>query len=231
MALLSAKVPDHPVYLRGLHGYAVWGNRLAFQKAGIDASTRAPAGGEIRRDRNGKATGILLNQAVGLLERAVPAETPDELKQKVMAALQAMAHAGYVAVHEAGADTALMNAFEGLAAERRLPIRMYAMLSGRDQDLVRKWIARGPDRSADRFLTTRSVKVFFDGALGSRGARLLADYADAPGKRGVSGPENGYDAKLVAEAMRAGFQLSVHAIGDGENREALDYIEAVQREE
>jgi hypothetical protein len=230
MTLLSAKVPDHPVYLRGLHGYAVWGNRLAFEKAGINAVTRAPAGGEIRKDRKGQPTGILLNQAVTLLERALPAETPEQLKQKVEAALRVMARAGYVAVHEAGADTALMNAFESLAAAHRLPVRMYAMLSGRDQDLVRRWIARGPDRSTDRLLTTRSVKVFFDGALGSRGARLLADYSDVPGQRGVSGPENGFDPKLVADAMRAGFQLSVHAIGDGANHEALDYIEAVERE-
>jgi len=228
MALLSAKVPDHPVYLRGLHGYAVWGNRLAFEKAGIDAKTPAPLGGEIRKDAKGRPTGILLNQAVGLLERAVPAETPQELKEKVEAALRAMTRAGYVAVHEAGADTALMSAFEALATEHRLQARMYAMLSGRDQDLVRRWIARGPDRTTGTLLTTRSVKVFFDGALGSRGARLLADYADAPGQRGVSGPENGFDPKLVAEAMKAGFQLSVHAIGDGANREALDYIQSVR---
>jgi hypothetical protein len=229
MTLLSAKVPDHPVYLRGLHGYGVWGNRLAFEKAGITAATRSPAGGEIRKDRNGRPTGILLNSAVGLLERAVPAETPDELKQKVEAALQAMARAGYVAVHEAGAGTALMNAFESLAAEHRLPVRMYAMLSGRDHDLLRRWIARGPDRSTDKLLTTRSVKVFFDGALGSRGARLLADYSDGAGQRGVGGPEAGFDPKLVAETVKAGFQLSIHAIGDGANREALDYIESVQR--
>jgi predicted amidohydrolase YtcJ len=229
MKLLSAKVPDHPVYLRGLHGYAVWGNHLAFEKAGITATTQPPAGGEIRKDRSGRPTGILLNQAVTLLERAVPAETPEQVKQKVATALQAMARAGYVAVHEAGADTALMNAFESLAAEHRLPVRMYAMLSGRDHDLLRRWIARGPDRSTDKLLTTRSVKVFFDGALGSRGARLLADYSDAPGQRGVGGPENGFDPKLVADTMKAGFQLSVHAIGDGANREALDYIESVQR--
>ncbi len=229
MKLLSTKVPDHPVYLRGLHGYAVWGNRLAFEKAGITAATRSPAGGEIRKDRAGRPTGILLNSAVGLLGRAVPAETPDQLKQKAEAALQAMARAGYVAVHEAGADAALMNAFESLAAEHRLPVRMYAMLSGRDHDLLRRWIGRGPDRSTDRLLTTRSVKVFFDGALGSRGARLLADYSDAPGQRGVAGPEAGFDPKLVTEAVTAGFQLSIHAIGDAANREALDYIESVER--
>ncbi len=228
MELLSARVPDRPVYLRGLHGYAVWGNRLAFERAGITAATRSPAGGEVRKDRNGKPTGILLNSAVGLLERAVPAETPEQLEQKVERALEAMARAGYVAVHEAGADTALMNAFESLAAAHRLPIRLYAMLSGRDHDLLRRWIARGPDRSTNGMLTTRCVKVFFDGALGSRGARLLADYSDAPAQRGVAGPEPEFDAKLIAETMKAGFQLSVHAIGDAANREALDYVESVQ---
>ena len=228
MTLLSARVPDRPVYLRGLHGYAVWGNRLAFERAGITAATPSPPGGEVRKDRAGRPTGVLLNSAVGLLERAIPAETPGQLEEKVETALRAMAGAGYVAVHEAGADTALMNAIESLAAGRRLPVRMYAMLSGRDHDLLRRWIARGADRSTDRFLTTRSVKIFFDGALGSRGARLLADYSDAPGQRGVAGPEAGFDARLIAETMKAGFQLAVHAIGDGANREALDYIESVQ---
>jgi len=228
MRLLSERTPDHPVYLRGLHGYAVWGNRLAFEKAGITAKTPSPSGGEIRKDDRGRPTGILVNEAVRLLERAIPPPTDDQIKAQIVTGLEAMARAGYVAVHEAGVDTRTLGAFEELAAARQLPLRVYAMLSGRDHELLRTWLARGPDNASDAMLTTRSVKVFFDGALGSRGARLLADYSDRPSYRGNAQPETGFDPKLVAETMKAGFQVSIHAIGDAANREALDFIEQVE---
>src|SRR5262245_64593028 len=96
-----------------------------------------------------------------------------------------MARDGYVAVHEAGADSRLMRAFESLAAEGKLPVRVYAMLSARDAELCRAWLKKGA--KLDGMLTVRSVKAYYDGALGSRGARLLADYSDRPGHRGVSG--------------------------------------------
>jgi hypothetical protein len=231
LQLLSKRVPDHPVYLRGLHGYAVWGNRLAFERAGITTATLAPSGGEIRKGPGGAPTGILLNAAVGLLEAAIPAPTQAQVEALALKGLQAMVEAGYVAVHEAGADHLLMSAFEHLAAEGRLPVRVYAMLSGRDHDLVRAWLPKGPDTPTERHrLTTLGVKVFFDGALGSRGARLIEPYRDRPGERGVKTPEAGFDPALTADMMKAGFQVAIHAIGDAANREALDYIDRVARE-
>ncbi len=227
LKLLSEKVPDHPVYLRGLHGYAVWGNRLALERAKITAATPNPKGGEIRRDAGGKPTGILVNEAVKLLESAIPPPTPDQLDALVLRGLQAMAAAGYVAVEEAGADSAVMDSFERLAAAGRLPIRVVSMLSGRDHALLRKWLAKGPDGPSARMLRTVAVKVFFDGALGSRGARLLGDYSDRPKHRGVAGPEAGFDAALTSDLMRAGFQVAIHAIGDSANREAFDYIDSI----
>jgi len=229
MTLLSEKVPDHPVYLRGLHTYASWSNRLAFEKAGITAATPSPAGGEIRKGRDGKPTGILLNQASAFIERAIPAPTPEQLKTQVLDGLQAMARAGYVAVHEAGADTALMSAFESLNSEGKLQVRMYAMLSARDPALLKAWLAKGPDTRGEGMLMTRSVKVFADGALGSRGARLLADYADRPGHRGGS-TDADFDKPAIAAMMKAGFQVAVHAIGDAANRETLDFIESVAKD-
>jgi hypothetical protein len=101
------------------------------------------------------------------------------------------------------------------------------MLAARDADLCREWQRRGPDRENGRMLTTRSVKAFYDGALGSRGARLLDDYSDRPGHRGVSGTQYGFDQSLVADMMKAGFQVAIHAIGDAGNRETLDFIESV----
>ncbi|HUH64431.1 MAG TPA: amidohydrolase family protein [Terracidiphilus sp.] len=227
MDLLSRKVPDHPVYLRGLHGYAVWGNRPAFEKAGISASTKSPDGGEIRKGRDGKPTGILLNRAVSLLESAVPPATPEQLDARILAALQAMAAGGYVAVEEAGADTATMASFERLASAGKLPIRMNAMVEGRDEALTRTWLAKGPDRSTERMLTVECVKFFYDGALGSRGALMLADYSDQKGHRGVGGAAYRFNKDLAMQSMKAGFQIAVHAIGDAANRETLDLFEQV----
>ncbi|UCC73200.1 MAG: amidohydrolase [Gemmatimonadota bacterium] len=225
--LLSERVPDHPVILKGLHSFAVWGNRLAFERAGITAETEAPTGGEIVKDRNGVPTGILLNNATDLLEAALPPLTQERLESRVLAGLQAMAAAGYVAVHEAGADAALIQTFENLEREARLPLRVYAMLQGSDEPLLREWLERGPDRDIESMLVTRSVKAFHDGALGSRGAQMLDDYSDMPGHRGVGGAEYGFDWELIARTMEAGFQVCIHAIGDAGNRRTLDFIESV----
>jgi len=227
MTLLSERVPEHPVYLRSLHSFAGWGNALAFKRAGITADTEVPVGGEIHRFDNGDPNGLLLNRAVPLLEDAIPAPDHEELKQRARLALQRMARDGYVTVHDAGLSAAEMAALEDLEEAGELPIRVYAMLSVRDAALARDWLARGPDEDADSFLVTRSVKAFYDGALGSRGARLLADYSDEPGHRGVSGDQYGFDQALTAALMQRGFQVAIHAIGDAGNRETLDFIESV----
>jgi predicted amidohydrolase YtcJ len=227
MNLLSDRVPNNPVYLSGLHGFAVWGNRLAFQRAGITAATESPTGGEIVRDPAGNPTGVLLNRATELLESALPELTPEQLQNRVVAGLQEMAASGYVAVHEAGAASELMQAFETLRDAGRLPIRVYAMLAASDEALMRQWLERGPQQTAQGMLTTRAVKAFYDGALGSRGARLLEDYSDQAGHRGVTGDQYGFNEAMVADMIAAGFQVSIHAIGDAANRETLDFFERV----
>jgi len=227
MDILSELVPDHPVFLSGLHGFAVWGNRLAFERAGITSATESPSGGEIVKDLRGNPTGVLINNATQLLESAIPQLTAEQRQNQVVAGLEAMAASGYVAVHEAGAARELMQAFETLDVGTRLPIRVYAMLSAEDEALCREWLEKGPEPVNSSMLTTRAVKAFYDGALGSRGARLLDDYSDQPGHRGVSGSEYGFNEELVADMIEAGFQVSVHAIGDAGNRETLDFFERV----
>ncbi len=225
MELLSERVPDHPVVMYSLHGFAVWGNRLAFEKAGITRHTEAPIGGEIAKDERGEPSGLLLNRATRLLAAAVPPPTPRQLRAQVLAGLEEMARSGYVTVHEAGVGGHLMTAFESLDAAGELPVRVYAMLSARDEELARSWLERGPEETAGK-LVRRSLKAYYDGALGSRGARLLEDYSDRPGHRGVSGDQYGFDQELVAEMIRAGFQTGIHAIGDAGNRETLDFLES-----
>lgn len=225
--LLTERVPDHPVVMRGLHGFAAWGNALALEKAGITRDTKAPTGGEIRKDASGEPTGLVLNRAVPLLDDAVPAPAPAQRDAQVTRALHVMADAGFTGVHEAGVAPDVMASLERLAAADSLPLRVYAMLSGRDSALVRQWIARGTFTSPNGMLVVRSVKAYFDGALGSRGAQLLADYSDMPGHRGVSGGAYGFDRTVVGDAMAAGFQVGIHAIGDAGNRATLDFIDSV----
>ena len=228
VALLSERFPDNPVVLKSLHGFAIWGNRMALARAGIDRNTPDPEGGRIVRDDTGDPSGVFIDRATMLLTAAIPETTDEQMKAFVLAGLVTMARDGFVAVHQAGADAQVMRAFEELDAEGRLPIRVYAMISLRDEPLCRQWIERGP-KTDGSMLTVRSVKAYYDAALGSRGARLLEDYSDRPGHRGVSGADYGFDQELAAEMMRAGFQIGIHAIGDAGNRETLAFLESVIR--
>ncbi len=221
---LTERVPNHPVVMRGLHGFAAWGNRMALEAAGITADTQAPVGGEIPKDAAGNPTGLLLNNATDLLYDAVPPPPPARRKAQVVDALVEMAKSGYVAVHEAGTDGPLMETFEELQAQHQLPIRVYAMLKASDESLLRSRLTQGPNASP--WLGVRSVKAYYDGALGSRGARLLEDYTDAPGHCGVSGADYGFNEALVDSMIQAGFQVGIHAIGDAGNRETLDFLSA-----
>ncbi len=227
--MLSRAFPDHFVYLRGLHGFAAWANDSVLARAGINDSTPNPVGGVIQRAEDGAATGIVLNRAVALLDQVVPALNVDNARANLLRALDSLASAGYTMVHDAGVDGLHLEAYLQLAEQRALPIRVYAMLSARDTALARWWTSSGPDTSTSRHLTIRSVKAYYDGSLGSRGARLLEDYADLAGSRGVSGAGYGFDTAVVAGLMRAGFQASVHAIGDAGNRETIDFLERAMK--
>ncbi len=228
--LLSQTIPDHPVVLQGLHSFVVWVNQMALDELGISEESEMPVGGEMRLGADGKPNGLFLNRAADFVKDSVPVS--DEVRtRQVLAGLNRMARDGYVAVHEAGLYAYQMRVLEKLEAENRLPIRVYAMLSLRDEDLIRKWIAKGPDTDNDSMLVTRAVKAYYDAALGSRGARLLYDYSDMPGHRGISGDQYGFDEELNAAAMKAGFQVGIHAIGDAGNRESLDILESVFKED
>ena len=229
--LLSEAVPNHPVFLDSLHGFAAWANQAALDAGGITADSEVPVGGDMRLGEDGEPNGLFLNRATTMLDAIVPPAPRETLIRQVLIGLEQMAADGYVAVHEAGVGSRAMSVVEQLEAEGRLPIRFYAMLSLRDEDLIRRWIEKGPDTDNDSMLVTRSVKAYYDGALGSRGARLLYDYEDQPGHRGISGDGYGFDRALNAAAMKAGFQVAVHAIGDAGNREALDILEAVFEED
>jgi len=229
--LLTSAVPDHPVFMDSLHSFAGWGNQRALDAAGITTDTEVPVGGEMRLGDDGQPNGLFLNNAVDLMRNAIPLPARETLTNQFLLGLRQMAADGYTAVHDAGLGALEMSILEELEARNELPIRVYAMLSLRDEDLIRKWLEKGPDSDADSMLVTRTVKAYYDGALGSRGARLLYDYEDKPGHRGISGDGYGFNQELNAEAMKAGFQIAIHAIGDAGNREAIDILEAVFKDD
>lgn len=229
MELLSSRVPDHPVFLRGLHGYAVWGNRLAFERAGIDRDTPEPSGGEIVRDESGAPAGVLVDRATRLLADAVPERSLEEYGNDLLVAYDSALAQGKVAVAEADVGPRFMAALRHLERQDRLPLRVWAWIrtQGPDPDTayMREWLDRGPDTEGP--LRVRSVKGFYDGAMGSRGAWLLEPYSDAPDTRGAGGVDYGFSRDWIAEFAQAGFRLSVHAIGTAANRGTLDFFDSL----
>ena len=175
--LLSEAVPNHPVFLDSLHGFAAWANQAALDAGDIKADSEVPVGGEMRLGDDGEPSGLFLNRATTMLDAIVPPPPREAMIKQVLLALTQMAEDGYVAVHDAGLDSRRMSVLEQLEEEGRLPIRVYAMLSLRDEPLIRKWIEKGPDTDNDSMLVTRTVKAYYDGALGSRGASPLGAVA------------------------------------------------------
>jgi predicted amidohydrolase YtcJ len=220
-AALDAAVPDHPVFLRRVDGHAAVVNSAALRAAGVTAASQDPEGRKVIRDSRGNPTGTFVDAAMDLVEKSMPAVTAAQRKARVLAAAQAIAATGLTEMHDAGIDAATIAAVKELIDEKRFPIRVYAMLGDND-DLLRSWFASGPLTGYGGRLTVRSVKLYADGALGSRGAALLAPYSDEPSNSGLmlARPEHLED--VARRARAAGFQVNAHAIGDRGVRNVID---------
>lgn len=220
-------VTTRPVCLRRVDGHAAWLNRAMLLLAGIDRNTPDPDGGRILRDAQGDPTGLLVDNAVDLLDPVLPEPTLQDRERWLLAGLEACADAGLVAVHDMGETPAVAAIAQDLADHGRLPIRLFAYLEGSHR---RTFEVLGTHRETDLF-RVMGVKYYADGALGSRGALLLDDYSDEPGHRGLAVTPPETLAAHVAEVHRRGYQCAIHAIGDGGNRMALDAIAFAQRGE
>lgn len=226
---LSRAVPDHPVLLERVDGHAVLANVRAMTLAKVTAATRDPDGGRIERDASGAPTGVFVDNAEGILTRVVPAPTRDETRTALLAAVREANRWGLTGVHDAGSSPTEVELYEELAREGALTLRTYVMLSD-DTATFARYFARGPQSALyDGLVWIRAVKLYADGALGSRGAAMLAPYSDDTTNRGllVTPPER--IRAVAAEALRAGFQVATHAIGDRGNREVLDAYAAAFR--
>ncbi|MEO8191709.1 MAG: amidohydrolase [Acidobacteriota bacterium] len=229
---LDATVPDRPAVARRVDGHAIWVNGVALRVAGIGASTADPPGGRILRRPDGSPSGVLVDNAMALVDRAMPAPSPGDFERQIVAASRACARLGLTSVQDAsGYGPSEIESLRKLADRGELPLRIYATVSPAAATLPAE-LARGVRTGGGNdFLTVRAIKAYADGALGSRGAALLGDYSDEPGNRGllVTPPER--LAAVALEARRAGWQLWIHAIGDRGNRVALDAFTSAREAE
>jgi len=210
-AVLDAQLGDRPVLLRRIDGHAIWVNSRALAAAGITAATADPPGGKILRDAAGEPTGVLIDNAVDLVDAKVPAATAEVRERRIRTAAKLAIEAGLTGVHEMGIEDATADVYRKLAGAHELPLRVYAFLQGDPVHTARLGTPPGPPTG--RF-TMRGVKFFADGALGSRGARLYQRYDDDGENQGLWVTQPDVLADAVDVAVANGWQVAVHAIGD-----------------
>ncbi len=227
---LDRVVPDRPVWLSRVDGHAGWGNSMAMRLGGISKDTPDPQGGVIIRDNNGDATGIFIDAAEGYILAVVPEPTVLERSLALEKALKQMARMGITSVHDAGVNVETWEMYKNFADNGKMTTRIYSMISGAG-DIFDELAKDGPINSyADDLLSLRSVKLYSDGALGSRGAAMIEEYSDDPGNYGLLFVSQDEMNAMASKVVGQGFQANIHAIGDAGNRQVLDAIAFAQNE-
>jgi predicted amidohydrolase YtcJ len=223
---LSRAFPSNPVVLTRIDGHALLANAAAMRAANVSAATRDPEGGRVMRNADNSPAGVFVDNAEGLINRAVPPATTAQNRAAILAAIAEANKWGLIGIHDAGESRPIIDIYESLAREGNFNLRNYVMVSGDTAD-VRHYFARGP-RSAlyDGRIWVRSIKLYADGALGSRGAAMLAPYSDDKDNTGLLLTPPAEIQRIVIGALRRGFQIGVHAIGDRGNRIVLDAYDA-----
>jgi predicted amidohydrolase YtcJ len=222
---LTRALPNNPVYLTRVDGHAGLANAAAMRAAGVTARTADPRGGRLERDASGAPTGVFVDNAQGLIERVIPPPAREDTRNALRAAIAESHRYGLVGIHDAGESRTTIDIMEEMGKAGELPFRLYVMV-GDDSAALVHYMAIGPRSGLyDNHLWVRAIKLYADGALGSRGAALLEPYSDDPKNNGllVSAPAH---IEAVAErALASGFQVATHAIGDRGNRVVLDAYE------
>jgi len=237
---LSEASPENPVSLAHASGHAIFVNSAALELAGIDADTPDPPGGTIVRDAAGSPTGLLREAAEGLVGAEIAAwnqrrpaqERAAEARRRMELAGQEALSKGITSFQDAGASFEEIDRFRAWAEEGALPVRLYVMvgLEETNQTLAERLPDYRIIPEGNGFLAVRSIKRMIDGALGSHGAWLLEPYSDLPASTGLVLDEPAEIEATGRIAIRHGFQLNTHAIGDRANREVLDLYQRIFRE-
>jgi predicted amidohydrolase YtcJ len=219
---LDAVAPDRVVILQRADGHAVTANTAALKAAGIDEKTPAPAGGQILKDANGRLTGMLVDKAMGLVGRLTPPPTEADKIAAYHEAFRVETAYGWTGVHNMSVDWADVAILEAMAKRGEAPLRVYNAI---DAVQAGPLFEHGARSSPDGRITTRTIKLYMDGALGSRGAVLFHPYADAPTISGTYVTQPADMKPYLAKAKAANIQVATHAIGDKGNATVLDLYE------
>lgn len=229
---LSQVSPDNPVYLSHASGHAGFANAKAMEIAGLQLLSKDGInkhevdGGEVMRDKFGQPTGIFNERAQSLIRKHIPENTPEKNAKALDLAVAACHRNGITSFHDAGIGKETITDYENAKIANKMKVRIYAMITGWDKDLVNEWLNKGPLVDPENLVTIRSIKLNCDGALGSRGAWLLESYTDRPGHFGHETLPMEVVKETALNGLRNGFQVCAHAIGDRANREILDRYEA-----
>ncbi len=224
MADLDAEITDRPVWLERIDGHAGWANKKAMELAGITRDTVSPPGGEIIYDQQGEPSGILIDNAMRLMIDIIPAPNTAEIKLALDAVSQHLLSLGITSAHDAGVLSSEHKVYRQLADNGEMQVRIYGMYSSTEDDLQQVLNAGHSSDSRDMY-SVRSIKIYTDGALGSRGAAMLEPYSDRPDHRGLLLTSREELQRLFKLAINADFQIAIHAIGDQGNRIGLDVLE------
>ena len=232
---LSRVSSDNPVYLRRIDGNSAFANRKALAIAGISRETPDPFGGVIVRDSNGEPTGVLINRAMNLVLKHIPSESEKQRRDKFLKAVENCLSVGLTGVHEAGVGPREIALYKELIDQKRLDLRIYAMLGAQEEsplegDLEDYFRRNRIEEYGGYFLSVRSIKLFFDGALGSRGAAFYEDYSDDPGNNGLLRITPEYITKVAKAALKADMGVNTHCIGIRGNRLCLEAYAAAIKE-
>ncbi|MBT2243266.1 amidohydrolase [Sphingobium sp. BHU LFT2] len=222
-AELDAAVGDIPVWLERIDGHAGWANSAAIRAAGVSATTKAPAGGRIEMAA-GKPAGVFVDKAMDLIQKVVPAPAPKDRDNALEKAQRALLAVGITGIADMGTSIEDWQAFRRSADRGALRVRIMSYAYGLDNMVL----IAGPEPTPwlyDDHLRMGGIKLLLDGALGSRGAWLKADYSDAPGQRGLPMIPSTQLRNIMSRAAMDNFQVAVHAIGDAANGEILDAIQ------
>ncbi len=222
--ILDELVSDRPIWLERIDGHAGWANSKALALAGINANTISPPGGEILRDAEGQPTGILIDNAMNIINQVLPLPSAEELAAALDAATTHLLSLGITSTHDAGVSANENRFYTDLAQQKKLAVRLYGMISSTDPELG-SILASGPTVDDNDLYSVKSVKVYTDGALGSRGAAMLEPYQDRPDHSGLLLTSQQQLRSIFNAAIKANFQVAIHAIGDKGNQIGLDEVE------
>jgi hypothetical protein len=216
---IDVVVANRPVFLRRADGHAAIANTKALELGEITNETPDPPGGRIERDKGGEATGMLIDAAMALVEAKLPAPTPALKREALKRGVARVAAQGWTGIHNMSVSGEEVEMLEAMATAKAVPIRVDVYLNLEDAERV---LTSGPYEDASGRIRVRGIKLYADGALGSRGAALLEPYNDAPKGSGLILMPGEEMLKHLSRAKKAGAQVAVHAIGDRANRLVLD---------